>query len=51
VVGENGMLFHSTHATSQALQPMHVVVSINLQTASSRCVSRPGTLPGCALIF
>src|SRR5262249_54978555 len=51
VVCENGMSFHSTQATSHALHPMHVVVSISLQTVSCRCVSSPGTLPGCALIF
>src|SRR6266850_529725 len=48
VVSRNGMSFHSTHATSQALQPMQVVVSMSLQTSTSRCVPLPGTLPGCA---
>src|SRR5439155_14738229 len=42
------MSFHSTHATSHALQPMHVVTSMYLQTSSSRCTPRPGMLPGCA---
>src|SRR5450755_3173579 len=42
VVSENGMSFHSTHATSHALQPMQVVVSTNLQTSRSRCMPRPG---------
>src|ERR1051325_1002549 len=41
------MSFHSTHATSQALQPMQVVTSMYLQTSSSRCAPRPGTLPLC----
>jgi hypothetical protein len=36
MVGWNGMSFHSTQATSHALQPMQVVVSINLQTFSWR---------------
>src|SRR5450755_3293047 len=36
------MSFHSTHATSQALHPMQVVVSTNLQTSRSRCIPRPG---------
>src|SRR3954466_11107348 len=44
------MSFHSTHATSHALQPMHVVTSMYLQTSSSRCTPRPGTGPGCAEI-
>ena len=40
----NGMSFHSTHATSQALQPMQVVVSTSLQTSRSRCTPcRPRT--------
>jgi len=38
-------------ATSQALQPMQVVVSISLQTVSSRCVPSPGTLPAWPEIF
>jgi hypothetical protein len=37
--------FHSRQATSQALQPMHVVVSTNLQTRNSRLNSAPGTEP------
>src|SRR5215470_6946438 len=45
------MSFHSTHATSQALQPMHVVVSTNLQTVNSRWVPSPGIVPECADIF
>src|SRR5207249_3223566 len=48
VVGWNGMSFHSTHATSHALQPMQVVTSMYLQTSSSRCTPRPGTPSGCA---
>jgi hypothetical protein len=32
-------------ATSQALQPMHVVVSMSLQTWNSRWVPSPGTAP------
>src|ERR1700677_3333986 len=44
------MSFHSTHATSHALQPMQVVVSISLQTLSSRCVPSPGTGPAWAEI-
>src|SRR5207245_6764940 len=47
VVCWNGMSFHSTHATSQALQPMHVVTSMYLQTSSSRWTPRPGTVPEC----
>src|SRR5690349_6475260 len=39
------MPFHSTHATSHALQPMHVVTSTYLQTSSSRCTPTPGTAP------
>src|SRR5580765_668543 len=39
------MSFHSTHATSHALHPMHVVTSMYLQTSSSRWTPRPGTLP------
>src|SRR5436190_9259662 len=46
VVCWNGMSFHSTHATSHALQPMHVVTSMYLQTSSCRCTPAPGTLPG-----
>src|SRR5208337_4775313 len=42
VVGVNGMSFHSTQATSQALQPMQVVVSTSLQTSRSRCMPKPG---------
>src|SRR5207249_450481 len=45
VVGSNGLLFHSTHATSHALQPMHVVTSMYLQTSSSRDTPRPGIEP------
>src|ERR1700687_1130855 len=45
------MAFHSTHATSHALQPMHVVVSTSLQTVSSRCVPAPGIVPGCPEIL
>src|SRR6185295_6148156 len=41
------MSFHSTHATSHALQPMQVVTSMYLQTSSSRWTPRPGTLPAC----
>src|SRR5438093_705599 len=47
VVSWNGMSFHSAHATSQALQPMHVVTSMYLQTSSSRCTPRPGMPPEC----
>src|SRR5260221_8905630 len=50
-VAENGMSFHSTHATSHALHPMHVVVSISFATVNCRCVSSPGTLPAWPLIF
>jgi len=32
-------------ATSQALQPMQVVVSMSLQAVYSRCVSSPGIDP------
>src|SRR5205823_10596761 len=39
------MSFHSTHATSHALQPMQVVTSMYLQTSSSRWTPAPGTLP------
>jgi hypothetical protein len=39
------MSFHSTHATSHALQPMHVVTSMYLQTSFSRWAPAPGTLP------
>src|SRR6266436_2787258 len=39
------------HATSQALHPMHVVVSMSLQAVNARCVSSPGTLPACPDIF
>src|SRR5216683_4894417 len=45
VVSWNGLLFHSTHATSHALQPMHVVTSMYLQTSSSRETPSPGTGP------
>src|SRR5215469_843287 len=45
------MSFHSTQATSQALQPMHVVVSTSLHTVNSRCVPSPGIVPECADIF
>src|SRR5450432_347001 len=51
MVGENGMLFHSTQATSHALQPIQVVVSISLQTSRSRCASLPGTEPAWPEIF
>src|SRR6476661_79196 len=47
VVCWNGMSFHSTHATSHALHPMQVVTSMYLQTSSSRCTPRPGTVPEC----
>ncbi len=40
--GAKGMSFHSTQATSQALQPMQVVVSTSLQTSRSRCMPWPG---------
>src|SRR6266446_8607016 len=39
------MSFHSTHATSHALQPMQVVTSMYLQTSSSRCTPSPGAAP------
>src|SRR5229473_1646794 len=39
------MSFHSTHATSQALQPMQVVVSTSLQTSRSRCMPWPAEDP------
>src|SRR5213075_2244665 len=42
------MSFHSTQATSQALQPMQVVTSMYLQTSSWRWTPAPGTLPECA---
>src|SRR5207302_10690284 len=45
VVCWNGMWFASTQATSQALQPMHVVTSMYLQTSSCRCTPAPGVLP------
>src|SRR5258708_16865555 len=45
------MSFHSTHGTSHALHPMHVVVSISFATVNCRCVSSPGTLPAWPLIF
>src|SRR6266852_6147568 len=45
VVGENGKSFHSTHATSHALQPMQVVVSTSLQTSRSRCMPWPAEDP------
>ena len=51
VVCVNGMSFHSTQATSQALQPMQVVVSISLQTVNPRWVSSPGTVPAWPEIF
>ena len=35
-VSRNGSSFHSTQATSQALQPMQVVMSISLQTSARR---------------
>jgi hypothetical protein len=38
-------------ATSQALQPMQVVVSMSLQTMGSRWVPSPGILPACPEIF
>src|ERR1700732_2020715 len=38
-------------ATSQALQPMQVVVSMSLHTVYSRWVSSPGMLPAWAEIF
>src|SRR5262245_58481674 len=44
-VSWNGMSFHSTHATSHALQPMHVVTSTYLQTSSCRCTPVPGAGP------
>src|SRR5208282_4711623 len=50
-VAPKGRSFHSMQATSQALQPMQVVVSISLQTVSWRWVSSPGTVPACAEIF
>src|SRR5260370_25343493 len=37
--------FHSRQATSQALQPMQVVVSISLQTCSARFTPSPGAGP------
>src|SRR6266404_6060018 len=45
VVSRNGCKFHSTQATSQALQPIHVVTSTNLQTSNARCAPCPGTVP------
>src|SRR5256885_7611876 len=45
------MSFHSTHATSHALQPMQVVVSTSFATVYCRCVSSPGTLPAWPDIF
>src|SRR5207249_8944234 len=50
-VSPNGRSFHSMQATSQALQPMQVVVSMSLHTVYSRCVSSPGTLPAWPEIF
>src|SRR5580692_8980480 len=50
-VSPNGKSFHSMHATSQALQPMQVVVSISFATVYSRCVSCPGTGPEWPEIF
>src|SRR5215469_15108768 len=44
------MSFHSTQATSQALQPMQVVVSMSLQTSGWRCTPLPGVGPGWAEI-
>ena len=41
------MSFHSTQATSHALQPIQIVVSISLQTSGSRCTSKPGEGPEC----
>src|SRR5512143_1761778 len=41
------MSFHSTQATSHALQPMHVVTSMYLQTSSSRWTPAPGVVPEC----
>src|SRR5260370_39860576 len=38
--------FHSRQATSHALQPMQVVVSMSLQTCSARFTPSPGTGPG-----
>src|SRR5689334_2107821 len=51
VVGANGLPFHSTHATSHALQPMHVVTSMYLQTSCSRDTPAPATLPECPEIW
>src|ERR1700730_16777000 len=45
VVRLKGMSFHSTHATSHALQPMQVVVSTSLQTSRSRCMPWPAEDP------
>src|SRR5215210_5659566 len=39
------------HATSQALQPMQVVVSTSFATSSSRLKPAPGTVPGWAEIL
>src|SRR5271157_2403256 len=44
------MSFHSTQATSHALHPMQVVVSMSLHTLSCRCVPSPATGPGWAEI-
>src|SRR5579884_4306090 len=46
-VSAYGRSFHSMQATSQALHPMQVVVSISLQTCSSLWVPSPGTGPAC----
>src|SRR5216684_1222505 len=50
-VSPKGRSFHSIHATSQALHPMHVVVSMSLQAVNPRWASSPGTLPACPDIF
>src|SRR5438105_8221428 len=49
VVCWNGYPFHSTHATSHALQPMQVVTSTSLQTPSPsvRLAPLPGDGPAC----
>src|SRR5260370_42251454 len=43
--------FHSRQATSQALPPMQVVVSLSLQTCSARFTPSPGTGPACPEIL